>query len=363
MQVSVFYGKSLACGICGLIATSVLLASATAALALVPAGGGGPGPDPNPPKAGPGIPYISGRLAGPQSAAVSPPAGAVVPDEFCIPGKLNDCGDHLRDQQANSAFEEPETVFFGDPNLAFSEARNSGWFDAQIRTTDLNATGESRTLHTFSIGGDRRIGENFLLGVMTASTNSTTNFSASGISDSGQGVLVGPYFGFRLGESWALDGRYIFGNVDHSVDTTGVFTGQYQSRETFAALRISGLLDRENWRFHPSLEFSATARDDNAYIDGVRGPVAAASTSENFLTGAVLAYYKGLSIADGGLMPYGGLEVSQQLGNGGPFAALRLGVSNVFGNGAIASLDYAYGAIGLANVDDQMVTVRFEIPF
>ena len=49
---------------------------------------------------GPTVPYISGRL-GPREAGL--PAGGVVPDDFCLPGKFDDCGDHLRDA-ANAPF-------------------------------------------------------------------------------------------------------------------------------------------------------------------------------------------------------------------------------------------------------------------
>ncbi len=344
-------------------ATLAFLGMANTALALVPGGGGGPGSDPSPPQVGPGLPYISGRLAAPASAAVTPPAGAVVPDEFCIPGKLNDCGEHLRDQQAPAPFEEPETVFFGDPALAFSEARNSGWVDGQLRTTNLSAVGETRRITTYSVGADRRFGDKILLGVMVANTVNDTRFAPISTDDLGKGVMAGPYFAVQLSENWAVDGKYIFGNIAHTITTSGTFSGEFQSAETFAALRFSGLIERENWRFHPSLEYATMTRKDPAYIDGVRGPVPAANSTDSFATAAMLAYYKGLGIGDGGLMPYAGIELSQRIGAGQPFATLRLGVSNVFGNGAMLNLDYAYGAIGLANVDDRLITIRFEIPF
>ncbi len=363
MQVSfsgaVFAGKASILA----TATAAFLGTATAALALVPGGGGGPDSEPNPPKVGPGLPYISGRLAAPASAAVTPPAGAVVPDEFCIPGKLNDCGEHLRDQQAPAPFEEPETVFFGDPNLAFSEARNSGWVDGQLRTTDLLAVGETRRINTYSVGVDHRFGDKFLLGVMAANTTNKTTFAPISTEDLGTGMLAGPYFALQLSENWAVDGKYVLGKIAHTITTSGTFSGEFQSDETFAALRVSGLIERENWRFHPSLEYATMTRKDPAYIDGVRGPVPAATNTESFATAAMLAYYKGLGNGDGGLMPYAGLEVSQRIGAAQPFATLRVGMSNVFGNGAMLNLDYAYGAIGLANVDDRLITVRFEIPF
>ena len=338
------------------------------AQAFVPAGSGSPLGGPAPvPHAGPAVPYISGRFAAPQPA-VTPPAGAVVPDDFCVPGKLNPCsgqthgaGETAAGNAGDSA--APGTVFFGDPNKAFSASKNSFWIGGRSRSTDYTASSDNERITSFSFGGDRRIGENFILGAMIMRSNDRMHFAGPSIDDTGTGTLAGPYFAYHLPNNWALDGRVLAGNVSHSVNTAGAFSGQYNSVETFAALRFSGEVDRSNWRFHPSVEFTTTRRNDAAYIDGVSGPVAAKSSSNSFLTGTILAYYDGLSLAGGALTPYAGLEATKSLGSGNPYGTMRLGVTHAFDNGATLNIDYANGAMGLSNTTDRMISFRIEFPF
>jgi len=341
------------------------------AAALVPSTGDDSDPQPAPPpQIGPGTPYISGRFAG-AAPVVSPPAGAVIPDDFCLPGKLNDCGDHLRDQPATAAAAPPPggesgtegIVFFGDPENAFARARNSFWADGRFRQTRRTGIGESTDSAISGIGGDRRFGERFLLGIMVLQSESTLARSGPGTVDRGSGLLYGPYFAIELSDTWSLDGRLAIGTRDHTVTTGGVLSGQYRSRETYGALRLSGDIPRGNWRLNPAFEVTVLNRDDEAYIDGISGPVPAQSTQQTFLTGTLLGYYEGLSLAGGALTPYAGLEVSQLVGSGGPFGAVRVGLALNFDNGGMLNIDYAHGAIGLSGVSDRLLTVRLEIPF
>ncbi len=331
--------------------------TSVAALVPVPPPVGDPVPTP---RYGPGIPYISGRLGGVQQAPSDAPTGSVVPDDFCLPGKYEDCGDHLRDQPDSAAVSDNGPVFVDQEYSAFASARNSGWINGQARQTDDSATSEQTNALAFSIGGDRKLGERFILGGMVVGTDTTLKFKLTGIKDQANGFLAGPYFAFQLTEDWVLDGRFLIGNSDHSVQTAGVRTGKFQSSETFAALRVSGTFNTNKWRLHPSLEVANLTQNEDAYTDTIRGAIAADDTSDTFITGAVLAYYGGL----GALNPYIGLEATQSVGSGSDFfGTFRAGVATTFGNGAILNIDYAYGAIGLANVDDQLISIRLEIPF
>ncbi|PHQ97829.1 MAG: hypothetical protein COB40_02955 [Marinosulfonomonas sp.] len=337
-----------------------MIGGPTAVAALVPI----PPPvvdDPVPtPRYGPGIPYISGRLGGVQQAPTDAPIGNVVPDDFCLPGKFEDCGDHLRDQPDSANATNNGPVFVDMEDTAFGEARHSGWINGQSRQTDDTAASEQTSALAFSIGGDRKISERLILGAMIVSTDTTLDFNLTGIEDQAKGFLVGPYFAFQLSEDWVLDGRFLMGNSDHSVLTAGIQTGNFQSTESFAALRVSRTFNTNKWRLHPSLEIASLTQNDDAYTDTLRGAIATNDTTDTFITGAVLAYYNGL----GALNPYIGLEATQSVGNGSDFfGTFRTGIATTFGNGAILNIDYAYGAIGLANVDDQLVSIRLEIPF
>ncbi len=317
--------------------------------------------DPGPqPRYGPGIPYISGRLGGAQQSPTDAPTGNVVPDDFCLPGKFEDCGDHLRDQPDNATTTNDGPVFIDLGDSAFTDSRQSGWISGQSRQTDDNAASEQTSALAFSIGGDRQFGERFLLGAMIVRTDTTLDFNLTGIEDQSSGFLAGPYFAFQLSEDWVLDGRFLLGTSDHTINTAGVQTGSFQGDETFGALRISGTFNTSNWRLHPSMELANLTTSEDAYTDALRGAIAASDTSETFVTAAVLAYYNGL----GALTPYVGLEATQSVGGGGDFfGTFRAGMATTFGNGAILNIDYAYGAIGLSNVDDQLISLRVEIPF
>ncbi len=328
-----------------------------------------PPTNPNPPPPpGPGISYISGRL-GPAQAGAAPPIGTVLPDDFCLPGKFDDCGDHLRDAadyspipQSDAAFAQGP-IFVGRENLSFSQNRQSIWINGQTRQTDMNAISEQRTLSSFSLGGDRRFGENLVLGAMVVSSNSTTNFGLTGVDDTSNGFQAGPYLAYRLSDTLVLDGRFIFGNANHTVTTGGTVTGQYQSQSGFGAVRISATFDQGNWRLHPSLEFARSFQNSDAYTDTVAGAVTANSVSDSFATAAMLAYYSGLGLGNSSISPYIGLELTTPIGNSGsPFGAFRTGVSMTMGNGAILNFDYAHGAIGLSDTEDRLISLRLEIP-
>jgi len=313
------------------------------------------------------IPYIAGRLGPVTRAPSEAPVGSVIPDDFCIPGKFNDCGDHLRDSPdfspvPNSAAQDGP-IFIGGDNPAFNQAETRIWGQVQFRETSLNSTSEQIDQFLISAGGDRRFGDSFILGAMVVSNDITTSFSLTGIEDSETGIFVGPYLAFRLSDVWSLDARYIFGTTQHTVTTGGIFTGEYESQGSFGAVRVSGTFDRGNWRLHPSLELATERQDSDAYIDGLRGPIAASSSSENFVTGAVLAYFNGLGVSNGNLIPYGGLEVTQPTGGSGNlFGVLRGGLALTMDSGAVLNFDFAQGAIGLSDIEDRLISLRLEIP-
>ncbi|MGR3292054.1 MAG: hypothetical protein ACU0C9_12785, partial [Paracoccaceae bacterium] len=80
-------------------------------------------------------------------------------------------------------------------------------------------------------------------------------------------------------------------------------------------------------------------------------------------TAAMLAYYQGLSLGNGNFVPYLGAEItSSDSDSGSIFGTLRTGMALTMGNGAVLNFDYAYGAIGLSEVDDQLISLRLEIP-
>ena len=350
---------SLTLGIAAVPATSVQ--------ALVPVGGGGgggggggagggsTGPELSP-GSGPGLPYISGRLGGAQRTATSPPSGTVVPDDFCLPGKFVDCGEHLRGGPDHLT---DTPIFVGNEDLGFNQANSAAWANGEFRRTSIDSLSENREMVSYSIGVDRKIGDRFVFGAMVVSSQSSVVSSVTGIEDQSSGFFAGPYFAVQLSDTLTLDGRYYLGTADHVVTTTGAQTGRYQSQNSFAALRVSADIENGNWRILPSLELARITQDDNAYTDTLRGLVPASAGTQSFITASALGYYNGFQ----GITPYVGLEVSQEVGGGGMSGTIRTGATMAFGNGATLNFDYAYGGIGLNGTDDQQISIRFEIPF
>jgi len=339
---------------------AIITSSGIGQVALAASSGGGSGTR--------AIPYISGRL-GPVTAPTEAPVGAVVPDDFCLPGKLDDCGDHLRDAPDFSpgaealAQAQGGPIFVGGDNPAFVLAPTKVWAQTQFRQTSLSSGAEVVDERSTIIGGDHRFGDSFILGAMVAQSDITTTFSPSGIKDAETGIFAGPYLALRLSDVWALDARYLFGSSDHTLTTGGIFTGEYKSKGGFGAVRVSGTFDRGNWRLHPSMEFATIFQDSDAYIDGLRGPIAAASTSDSFVTAALLAYYNGLGRGAGDIVPYAGFEISQPTdGAGSAFGVLRGGLAVKIFKGGVLNFDYAEGAIGLSGVEDRLIALRLEIP-
>jgi hypothetical protein len=82
------------------------------------------------------IPYIFGRL-GPVTVPLEAPDGAVVPDDFCLPRKIEQCGDHLRDSDGFSPTAQSlgGPVFISDENPAFAFAPTRMWAQSQFRQT------------------------------------------------------------------------------------------------------------------------------------------------------------------------------------------------------------------------------------
>lgn len=350
----------------GAIILAVSILPAQAFVPAPPPSGPPPTIDPQPsPKIGPSLPYISGRLGGAQQAPSSAPTGNVVPDDFCLPGKLDDCGSHLREEgEAIAVVQDEGPVFVGgvvgNEDLAFFQAKNSAWANGSFRQTNLNGGAEQRDLTSYSLGADRHFGDRLVFGAMIVNSSGSSTFSGSNIEDASNGFYAGPYFAFEMSENIFLDGRFVAGNSDHTIRTSGATTGQYQSFDAFAAVRVSGKFTRNNWRFYPALEFARTLQNSDAYADTLRGAIPSNSASDTFLTATLLGYYDGMS---GGMTPYGGVEISQDLGNGGTFATVRAGFNLAVNNGSVLNVDYAHGAIGLSNTTDQQISLRFEIPF
>jgi hypothetical protein len=198
---------------------------------------------------------------------------------------------------------------------------------------------------------------------MVVRNDLTADFSLTGIEDAAVGTLIGPYGAFRLSDTWTLDARYVVGTADHAITTSGVFTGEYESQNSFAAVRVSGNFDGGAWRLHPSIEYSTSTQDSDAYIDGLRGPIAADSTTESFATGALLGYYNGLGIGNGNIVPYVGIEISKPTDSSSDmFGVFRGGLAWKLNNGGVLNFDFAHGAIGLSDIEDQMISMRLEIP-
>lgn len=302
--------------------------------------------DADPTKAGPGLAYINGRVPGRDAPL---PAGTVLPDEFCIPNKVENCEDPL------GLIEEPGAT-------TFSDAEYAAWSEIQFRETEQLALSETRTSTTFAAGIDRTFGPRLVLGAMGQILNEETVQTGPTRTDRANGLMFGPYFVFKPTPTLSFDGRLLYGEANHDYIFGGAVTGSYKSTRTAASIRGAAELSTNNFTFFPSLELSYGRKDSEAYTDTLFGPVAAKTDEETFMTGGLLAYYDGLGT--GNLRPYAGLQGSTDVANGGSlFGVARVGLDYELENGTRFNAEYAHGAIGLANVNDTRISFGIEIPF
>ena len=302
---------------------------------------------------GPTVPYISGRL-GPREAGL--PAGGVVPDDFCLPGKFDDCGDHLRDA-ANAPFGGADDVV----TIELDDQLWAAWVDGSFRRTEWTTTNDMSESASLSLGVDRTFSDGLILGGMISGINDRMSNSVANTEDHAQGLMYGPYFVYQTEGVVTIDGRLLYGSADHIVRTAGVQTGTYQSTNWAVALRGSAELQRENWLLFPAIELSWQNQTSDAYTDTIAGAVARTSTDEAFLTIGGLAHYEGLG--NGNLVPIAGLNGHFDLVNQNIFASIGVGLVNNFENGGMAYIDYVESALGLAGVTDRQVSIGLQLTF
>ena len=339
----------------GLLVSAAIFATLTAAPAFAFVIPGGPTVvDPVVRTPGPQVPYISGRL-GTREAGL--PTGGVRPDDFCLPGKLDNCGDHLRDE-GPSAFSGAGAV---DPTAGLDEDLWAAWADVQVRETEWANDNRTNGATSLAFGIDRQMSDALILGVMGTTLNDKVTDTGAGTVDSANGLMVGPYFVYQTTSALKIDGRLLYGMAEHDVRTAGILTGSYQSQHTFAALRGSAEIERGDWLLFPSLEVSWSNETTDAYTDGVAGAVPSSSATETFLTFGGLGQYQGLG--DGGLVPFVGAHGHFDMSNSNVFGSARIGLINNFENGGNFHLEYVESGLGLSGVTDRQLSAGVEVTF
>jgi hypothetical protein len=277
----------------------------------------------------------------------------------------NECGGYLEDEADGKQADISDLGPYACGSADFQGAQYNIWLEGKYRRTEYSISTETLYNKSISLGIDRMITDDFLLGFMVVGEKELSETVATAIEDKGNGFLLGPYIAYRITPSLILDARLLAGSSNHDVKTAGVATGRYRRSNYFAAVRLASAMEVGTWSLIPSVELASSREKSKAYNDAIRGAIPSATFTNNYATGALLAAYNGWARAGGAVTPYIGANISSSFDNnsGGAYGSVRAGFTGVFKNGSRINIDIAYGAIGLSQVDDYQASAVFEVSF
>jgi hypothetical protein len=134
--------------------------------------------------------------------------------------------------------------------------------------SSLDYAGHEGDFALIYVGGDVRVGQNVLIGVLAQfDTFERTGALTPGAAE-GDGWMAGPYVTVRLGESVYADARIAWGESDNTVSPLGTWTDGFSTSRTLYA---GSLVGRVNWGegvvFQPELELRYLMEEQDAYTD------------------------------------------------------------------------------------------------
>ncbi|PWK65654.1 outer membrane autotransporter protein [Aminobacter sp. AP02] len=226
-------------------------------IATLPPGGLTPGRPTRPP---------SGVMPG-MPGGVQPPIATLPPGGVTVPGspglvRLPDgtltrttvAGIQERCIDPRSATTDAQTKWPICPDELLAEAARSGANPGEVPLTEgrdlgaptlWNAWGQplfvqvsdqrfgldmDTQLGSITLGLDRRIGEDWVLGASLAVQHSSTEGFGDLLQADSTGFAIGPYLAVRLSPHWAIDTSLTYGQYDNDLELS-VLEGSYQSRQ------------------------------------------------------------------------------------------------------------------------------------
>ena len=179
--------------------------------------------------------------------------------------------------------------------------------DIEDSRNGLDLDGHTNTL---TLGVDHSLNARLVIGGMATMEHSPASSFGGVWKTEADGLTVGPYVGYLLSDSWALDGSLGVGRFsnDNYVD---VLRGHYRSDRLSAALTATGQYGQNEWRLRPKVSaaytwFQDDAHDMSAWIDGLWISLPVADASFGFgVTEATVELSRAFLVARGSvLVPY-----------------------------------------------------------
>ena len=128
-------------------------------------------------------------------------------------------------------------------------------------------------LVSLTLGLDRRIDENGVVGGLLSLMKSETDGFDDALQTDVRGFSVGPYAAYRLSPRWAVDGSLTYGQYDNDVEM-GALDGDYTSRQIAGSANLHGQFEAGEYLIRPQASLFYAHIDTDAYgLKGDFGPL------------------------------------------------------------------------------------------
>ena len=127
-------------------------------------------------------------------------------------------------------------------------------------------------LGSVTVGLDRRLGENVVLGASLAFQNSSTAGFDDLLQAKSSGFSIGPYLAVRLSPQWAIDMSLTYGQYDNDLELS-VLEGSYDTRQWSGNITAHGQYTFGEYFVRPkaSLTYSHIESDEYELAGNVLG--------------------------------------------------------------------------------------------
>ena len=170
----------------------------------------------------------------------------------------------------------------------------------------------------FTVGADRQINNNSVLGLVLAKINGHSSSFNDNWQTHANGFYVGPYLGYRFSENWVLDSQLTYGLLRNTNDIRNS-SGNYVSHAYSASLTATGQYYVGNFQLRPKPAIYYTYFHNSAYnltgsTEGIgfTVPIAANNFSLGIAEMALEASRPFLSLRGYPISPYAELGVDYQ---------------------------------------------------
>lgn len=155
----------------------------------------------------------------------------------------------------------------GSPDLFIGEPRSRFDFWIDGRYAALASDGPSNgEIGVLSLGGDYRVSENMILGMMGQVDWARSEATDLSSSAEGTGWMIGPYLSARFNQGVVLDLRAAWGQSSNHA-STGDVTGDFGTSRWLVKGTLSGNWTHGAWRLSPSGELAYMSENASDFVD------------------------------------------------------------------------------------------------